>query len=87
MGTITQQRWVNKLLGYNFIIAYKRGNENKAHENLKNIADQEAILAMVFFPMLDWIEEFRGSYQKLEEFKELILELSNIEERQKMYQV
>lgn len=42
---------------------------------------------MVFFPRLDWIEEFRGSYKKLEEFKELILELSNIEERQKMYQV
>lgn len=28
MGTLPQQRWITKLLGYNFLVEYKKGKEN-----------------------------------------------------------
>lgn len=34
VGTITQQRWISKLLGYDFIIEYKKGKENKVADAL-----------------------------------------------------
>ena len=28
VGTLAQQRWIMKLLGYNFLVEYKKGKEN-----------------------------------------------------------
>ena len=30
IGTLTQQKWITKLLGYSFVVEYKKGRENKA---------------------------------------------------------
>ena len=34
VGTRAQQRWITKLLGYNFLVEYKKGKENVVVEAL-----------------------------------------------------
>ena len=34
MGTLAQQNWITKLLGYSFLVEYKKGKENKAVDAL-----------------------------------------------------
>jgi hypothetical protein len=34
VGTISQQKWLSKLLGYDFVIEYKKGKENRVADAL-----------------------------------------------------
>lgn len=66
MGTVVQQKWIIKLLGYDFKIPYKKEKENvvvdvlsKRHECVEEI---EGFLALISFPNPNWLEELKGSY-------------------------
>jgi hypothetical protein len=37
VGTLAQQKWVSKLLGYDFSVEYKRGRENKVVDALSRV--------------------------------------------------
>ena len=41
IGTLMQQKWVTKLLGYSFIIEYKKGRENVVADALSRQGDKE----------------------------------------------
>lgn len=60
---MAQQKCLSKLIGYNFIITYKRSKENKVANALSRKLEEEmsleALLAMISFPTPNWVEELR----------------------------
>jgi hypothetical protein len=48
VGTVFQQRWVSKLFGYDFIIEYKRGCDNKVVDAMSRLTDSASAQEHVF---------------------------------------
>jgi len=67
VGTISQQKWLSKLLGYDFVIEYKRGKENKVADALSRkfedpLTAEELSLSLISFPIPSWTTELQASY-------------------------
>ena len=68
------QRWLTKLLGFEFDIAYKPGLENKAADALSRKAEITELFAVTVSTALQ-LEEIGGEVDKDEELQKLIAEL------------
>ena len=68
IGTPAQQKWITKLLGYAFIVEYKKGKENVVADALSRqvpsdeISSQNGVLCMISFPTPDWLAQLKSSY-------------------------
>jgi hypothetical protein len=67
VGTIAQQRWLSKLLGYDFIIEFKKkGKDNSVADALSRQSDdltkEKLSIALISFPTLNWISDLKESY-------------------------
>jgi hypothetical protein len=67
VGTISQQKWLSKLLGYDFVIEYKKGKENRVADALSRkseevINHEELSISLISFPTPNWIAELKQSY-------------------------
>jgi hypothetical protein len=67
VGTVSQQRWVSKLFGYDFVIEYKRGRDNTATDALSRLADstgpsEPMSLSIISFPTPSWVSDLKASY-------------------------
>jgi len=64
VGTPFQQRWLSKLLGYDFLVEYKKGVENKVSNALsrKDSAATEFSLSILSIPILSWVDELKAQY-------------------------
>lgn len=56
VGTPLQQRWLSKLLGYDFIVEYKSGKDNKVADALSR-QEEDGILFGIPRPVISWVNE------------------------------
>jgi hypothetical protein len=67
VGTVAQQHWLSKLLGYNFVVEYKKGRDNKVEDGLSRqsepVTDRDDFsISLISFPTPDWVSELKSSY-------------------------
>jgi aminopeptidase N len=65
--TVLLQRWVLKLLEYDFVIECKKGKENRVANALsrkfeESTEDTHLTLSLISFPIPTWVEELKDSY-------------------------
>ena len=71
-----QQKWVTKMLGYDFEIIYKKGKQNVLADALsREDEDVEALLCAISIIQPDWINEAREEWKNDEEVWALICKL------------
>jgi hypothetical protein len=70
-----QQKWVSKLLSYDFLVEYKKGQENKVADALsrRNEEDEPVItLSVISYPTLEWLIDLKESYLSDPILKDLV---------------
>ena len=71
-----QQKWVTKMLGYDFEIIFKKGKLNFVLDALpRKDGEVEALIRAISIIQLDWITEARDEWKKDEEVWTLIQKL------------
>ena len=71
-----QQKWVTKMLGYDFEIIYKKGKQNVVADALsRKDEDVETLLCAISIIQPDWINEAREEWKNDEEVWALIQKL------------
>lgn len=64
VGTPFQQRWLTGLLGYDFLVKYNKGAENKVAYALsrRDSATTEFSLSILSIPVLSWVDDLKPQY-------------------------
>ena len=57
-----QNKWIAKMLGYNYEIIYKKGRENVVADALSCQFEDENTLLAISLPIPKWIEEARKEW-------------------------
>ena len=58
----TQQKWVSKLMGYDYEITYKKGKENLVVDALSHTLDDHASLSAISMHIPDWLQSVQQGY-------------------------
>jgi hypothetical protein len=65
VGTPMQQKWLTKLLSFDFLVEYKKGKENLVVDALSRKFDNAPVmLTALSFPSDNWISKLQDSYSE-----------------------
>jgi hypothetical protein len=71
-----KQKWVTKMLGYDFEIIYKKGKQNIVVDALsRKEEDTNGLLCAISIPQSDWVEEARIEWKQDEKICKIIQQL------------
>jgi hypothetical protein len=68
--TDAQQKWLVKLLGYDFTIEYKKGIENSAADGISRMNHES--LASLSFPIPHWVEPIKDEINQEDELQQMV---------------
>jgi hypothetical protein len=57
ISSLEQQKWVTKMLGYDYEIIYKKGKENVVVDALSQKYEEEGSLFSLSFIVADWLND------------------------------
>jgi hypothetical protein len=74
VGTPFQQKWITKLLGYDFVVESKKGVENRVVDALsqKEGWEEEVIISLLTIPIAGWVEQLKQQYVEDEILQQLL---------------
>lgn len=80
VGTSLQQKWVTKLLEYDFLMEYKQGRDNKVADAFfrkfeKLQGQEQGELKVISFPIASWLDDLRSTYSTDTYLQDLITKL------------
>ncbi|GKV33977.1 hypothetical protein SLEP1_g42408 [Rubroshorea leprosula] len=75
IATPAQQKWLSKLLGYDYEISYKKGAENHVADALSRITSHEVSLRAMSMVTTDFLEEIQSSWVHDDKLQSLIQEI------------
>jgi hypothetical protein len=66
VGTPFQQKWITKLLGYDFTVEFKKGSENRVADALSRREGwtKEVSIALLSIPTSDWVAKLKDHYKE-----------------------
>ena len=74
ISSLEQQKWVTKLLGFDYEITYKKGKENVLVEALSQLLEQVEF-SIVLLPTSDFLEDIKMEWQEDSETSKIIKKL------------
>jgi len=72
-----QNKWLAKMLGYDYEIIYKKGKDNKVADALSRQFEEESTLLAISLPIPEWIEEARQEWFSHPGLSQLISQLQD----------
>ena len=77
ISTPMQQKWLSKLICYDFEVYHRSGKENKATYVLSRMNEfvEKAAMMTISFPLAEWVEQLKQEWQQHMEIQRLIQEM------------
>ena len=77
ISTPMQEKWLSKLIGYDFEIHHRSGKENKPANALSRMNEsvEKTTVMAIFFPLAEWLEQLKQEWQQDVEIQRLIQEI------------
>jgi hypothetical protein len=69
--TEAQQKWLVKLMGYDFTIEYKKGHKNSATDSL-SMREDHSQLTTISNPIPNWVEPIKDEVLQEKELQDMV---------------
>jgi len=75
LSALQQNKWITKMLGYDYEIIYKKGQGNSVEDSLSHQFEEKSTLLAISLPIPEWIEEARREWFSHPGLSQLISQL------------